>query len=601
MVVKGLNPDHGDRAREQGLDPYERLIRTEMASRQRQLEDARRASERQKEERTGVRPLVGKGLLPREQTRITDVSQIGDEYSTAAFWGMAHSWQGNFGLYGHGEQQDTLVRGLLSTTSPPIMLMELNSRQTFNMMDVELCTDFMMVMQAFQMLADQKEKRHLLPLAGILQGQGPHFCPGGNHHPVAPAGSTNWTMCTRSANSSFMMHVKSLSIPTICAITGNAIGGGCAQALNCTERVGTQNGSAAFGNISRGACPIGWLSLHLPKTVGLAAAMDVYLHDLTLSAYGVFKAGLTSRVCPDNKSTKATAFEMAVRMASHPYARLCAMVQSQITTRRFSDEAYGLHLCGQLGQMSFPGVKKEESSMPKKAVSETIALEDFRKGIRGPRAAASGQQRVKGKLRQDSASDAEDEADDNAEGCTEEPQPFPSTTGHARPVQLPQAAAGISACAQCGERGSSGTAYGGRFFCDRCWPSVRAGTIQQPQGVVCARCGDSRDLFPDGNSYQCRMCGPGVGLVTQGGKKEDAKKLCATCGAGGPSLAGRHGGGAYSSHFYCNGCWGRWEAWPGKLEEPPTDIGTDHSHDSGTEGTVLDSDRACFTSGSEME
>eukprot|EP00930_Biecheleria_cincta_P069087 TRINITY_DN56872_c0_g1_i1.p1 TRINITY_DN56872_c0_g1~~TRINITY_DN56872_c0_g1_i1.p1 ORF type:complete len:601 (+),score=115.81 TRINITY_DN56872_c0_g1_i1:55-1857(+) len=600
MAAKGLNPDHGERARDQGLDTYERLIRTEMASRQRQLEDAKRARERQKEDRTGVRPLVGKGLLPREQFRMTDVSQIRDDYSGACFWGMAHSWQGMFGLYGHGEQQETLVRGLLSTTCPPIMLMELNSRQTFNMMDVELCTDFMFMMDAFSMLMKQKEKRHLHPLAGILQGQGPHFCPGGNHHPVAPPGATQWSMCTRSANSSFLAQVKSLGIPTITAITGNAIGGGVAQSLNCTERVGTQNGSAAFGNISRGACPIGWLSMHLPKTVGLAAAMDVYLNDLTLSAAGVFKAGLTSRVCPDNKSTKATAFEMAVRMASHPYARLSAMVQSGISIHRFNHEANGLFLCSQMGQMVFPGVKKEAN---KKVASETIAVEDFRKAIRGPRAAKpGGQQRMKGKLRQDSASDAEDEADDAAEGCAE-PQPFPSTTGHARPVQLPQAAAqaaGISACARCGDQGSSGTAYGGRFFCDRCWPSVRAGA-SQPEGMVCARCGDSRDLFPDGTSYQCRMCGPGVGLVAPGGRKEDGNKLCATCGACSPALAGRHGGGAYSSHFYCNGCWRKWEAWPAKLEEPPTDIGTDHSHDSGTEGTILDSDRACFTSGSDME
>lgn len=546
-----------------------------------------------------MRPLVGKGLLPREQSRLTDVSRNCDDYSTASFWAMAHSWQSEFGLYGHPEQQETIVRGLLSTTVPPIMLMELNSRQTFNMMDVELCSDFMMMMDAFKMLMTQKEKRHLQPLAGILQGQGPHFCPGGNHHPVSPPGATPWTMCTRSSNSSFLVAIKTVGIPTICAITGNAIGGGIAQGLNCMERIGTQNGSAAFGNISRGACPIGWLSNHLPQTVGMATAMDVYLNDLTLSAASLLKAGLTSRICSDNKSTKATAFEMAVRIASHPYARLSAMVQAQTSIHRFSQEAFGLYHCGRMGQMMFPGVKKEAG---KKVADETIAVEDFRKALRGPRAAAGGQQRIKGKSRQDAASDAEDEADDDAAGCMEEPQPFPSTTGHARPVQLPQAAAraaGLSACVQCGEQGD-GTAYGGRFYCDRCWPLIRS-AASQPEGVVCARCGDSRDLFPDGGSYQCRMCGPEVGLVAKGCRKEDARKFCVTCGACGPTLAGRHGTGAYSSHFYCDGCWHKWEAWPTKLEEPPTDMGTDHSHDSGTEGTLLDSDRVCFTSGSDME
>ena len=85
--------------------------------------------------------------------------------------------------------------------------------------------------------------------------------------------------------------MEELSIPSVVAITGNAIGGGVAvsssqqlaaslnpitwrqgslpslqrafsfqnhiscellRSLNCTERVIAQNGSAAFGNISRG-------------------------------------------------------------------------------------------------------------------------------------------------------------------------------------------------------------------------------------------------------------------------------------------------------------------------------------------------------------
>ena len=78
-----------------------------------------------------------------------------------------------------------------------------------------------------------------------------------------------------------MREVEELCIPTVVAITGNAIGGGVAvslgqkspirvvtesspschplvrRSLNATERVIAQNGSAAFGNISRGAERLG--------------------------------------------------------------------------------------------------------------------------------------------------------------------------------------------------------------------------------------------------------------------------------------------------------------------------------------------------------
>ena len=140
------------------------------------------------------------------------------------------------------------------------------------------------------------------------------------------------------------------------SITGNAIGGGVAVSLNGTERVITQNGSAAFGNLSRGACPIMMLSQHLPKHVGLAAAsesrrrkktiishlrrrtksfqvfsslltfakgisslrLDIYLTDSTFSAAAVLKAmateallstcqaGMASRIATDIRSVLKT-------------------------------------------------------------------------------------------------------------------------------------------------------------------------------------------------------------------------------------------------------------------------------------------------------
>ncbi|CAE7200277.1 echA12, partial [Symbiodinium sp. CCMP2456] len=339
------------------LDNYARLIRAEIAARQRQINDANKELEQENNSMNGhdlprKRQLIGTGLLPSQYNRMTDV-RCGN-YTIAYWWSMAHSWTNKFGLSGFGEVEDQKCRALLSQSSPPVLLLELNSKHTFNMLDPVLCTDFLFMMDAYHLHISRCKSRSAMPLAAVLQGAGPHLCPGGNHHPVAPPGATPYQMASHSVGSLFIVRMKELSIPSVVAITGNAIGGGVAVSLNCTERVITQNGSAAFGNLSRGACPIMFLSKHLPQHVGLTAAIDIYLTDSTVSACAVQKAGLASRIAVDNKSTKATALALARKMASFPTARLSVTVQPALSFQRYDDEAYGIYTCGRMGQMHFP-------------------------------------------------------------------------------------------------------------------------------------------------------------------------------------------------------------------------------------------------------
>ena len=76
--------------------------------------------------------------MPSQYHRMTDVNSVGN-YTRAYFWGLGHSWQSNFGMLGFSEVEETKCRALLSNSTPSVMLLELNSKHTFNMLDPVLC------------------------------------------------------------------------------------------------------------------------------------------------------------------------------------------------------------------------------------------------------------------------------------------------------------------------------------------------------------------------------------------------------------------------------------------------------------------------------
>jgi 3-hydroxyacyl-CoA dehydrogenase/enoyl-CoA hydratase/3-hydroxybutyryl-CoA epimerase len=94
--------------------------------------------------------------------------------------------------------------------------------------------------------------------------------------------------------------IEELKVPTIAAIDGACLGGGCELALACRFRVATDNPKTKIGlpETQLGIIP-GWGGTQrLPRLVGLRAALDIIVPGKALDAVSALRIGLVDAVVP---------------------------------------------------------------------------------------------------------------------------------------------------------------------------------------------------------------------------------------------------------------------------------------------------------------
>jgi 3-hydroxyacyl-CoA dehydrogenase/enoyl-CoA hydratase/3-hydroxybutyryl-CoA epimerase len=94
--------------------------------------------------------------------------------------------------------------------------------------------------------------------------------------------------------------LEDLGIPSIVAIDGPCVGGGCEMSLACTYRICSDSDKTKIGlpEINLGILP-GWGGCYrLPKQIGLMNSLDVILAGKTLNAKKCLKVGLVDMVVP---------------------------------------------------------------------------------------------------------------------------------------------------------------------------------------------------------------------------------------------------------------------------------------------------------------
>lgn len=156
----------------------------------------------------------------------------------------------------------------------------------------------------------------------VLTGAGSAFCAGGDlgwigAKPGASVAELRDRMLPFYAT---WLGLRELSVPSIAAVNGVAVGAGAAIVLACELAIGGQRASFSVPFTRLGLHPGMGISYLLPSVVGLRAARDLLLTGRRIDAEEMARLGILSRVVADDDLiVEALAMAQAVA-ASAPIA-----------------------------------------------------------------------------------------------------------------------------------------------------------------------------------------------------------------------------------------------------------------------------------------
>jgi cyclohexa-1,5-dienecarbonyl-CoA hydratase len=112
--------------------------------------------------------------------------------------------------------------------------------------------------------------------------------------------------------------------PTVAAITGYALGGGCELALACDWRVAAADAKLGQPEIALGVIPGAGGTQRLARLVGPARAKDLVFSGRTIDAAEALAIGLVDQVVPVGESVYDAALALVRRFVGGPAVALAA-------------------------------------------------------------------------------------------------------------------------------------------------------------------------------------------------------------------------------------------------------------------------------------
>ena len=129
----------------------------------------------------------------------------------------------------------------------------------------------------------------------IITGEGRSFVAGadiGEQLPLDVAGGRKWGQ----RGSALMRRIEKLEIPTIAAVNGFALGGGCELSMACDIRLASEKAKFGQPEVGLGITPGFSGTQRLPRRVGIAKAKELIFSGKVIGAAEAEKIGLVNAV-----------------------------------------------------------------------------------------------------------------------------------------------------------------------------------------------------------------------------------------------------------------------------------------------------------------
>ena len=118
--------------------------------------------------------------------------------------------------------------------------------------------------------------------------------------------------------------LEHLTKPTIAAVEGACLGAGAELALACDLRFASETATFAFPDVDRGWMPSHGGVARLPRMIGRARALELFVSGVEISARHAADLGFVERVLPPGKALEA-ARETAALIAKKPRSAVHAI------------------------------------------------------------------------------------------------------------------------------------------------------------------------------------------------------------------------------------------------------------------------------------
>jgi len=120
----------------------------------------------------------------------------------------------------------------------------------------------------------------------------------------------------RRINTALFREIEEFETPTIAAIRGYALGGGCELAMACDLRIAGASARLGQPEVGLGIVPGAGATYRLPRLVGVGRAKELIFTGRTIDAVEALRIGLVESVVPDEEVLDA-ALALAGRIAQN--------------------------------------------------------------------------------------------------------------------------------------------------------------------------------------------------------------------------------------------------------------------------------------------